>query len=314
MKIGFGRREFFKLVGAGALTLLLPWRRARAQASFFSAQERATIEAAAARLIPTDQDPGAREAAVINYIENLLSAFDHDPPLIYPSGPFSDRNPFPDNKTGKPSDKFPDNAFKRFIKLSRIKELGWRVRIFGSQAVPGGSFNDAVLGHIKGLREIYKEGVQMLNTKSRELFDLDFVALSPEEQERVLDAVSQRFVAQLYQHAIEGMYAPPEYGGNKDLVGWRYIRFLGDTQPLGYSIFDESTGTYKERPGHPVSGPDSDAQPLTLSPELKELLKELGFLDASEPISGPSLEELEVKFRLNTPEPYPWGWKDVSAL
>lgn len=310
MEIGVGRREFFKLVGAGVLALLLPWRGARAQAGFFTPHERATIEAAAARLIPTDQDPGAREANVINYIENLLSAFDHDPPLIYAGGPFSDRNPFP-NKTGQPSDKFPDNAFKRFIKLTRIKELGWRVRLFGSEKVPGGSFNDTVLGPIKGLREIYKEGVQSLDAKSRELFDRDFVALSSEGQDEVLNAVSQRFVAQLYQHAIEGMYAPPEYGGNKDLVGWKYIRFLGDTQPLGYSIFDESTGTYKERPGHPVSGPDSDdAQPL--SPELKRLLKELGFVDATEPINGRSLEELEAGLRLRLAE-HIWRREDESV-
>jgi hypothetical protein len=39
----------------------------------------------------------------------------------------------------------------------------------------------------------------------------------------------------LMQHAIEGMYSAPEYGGNAELVGWREIKFPGDTQPRGYA-------------------------------------------------------------------------------
>ena len=31
------------------------------------------------------------------------------------------------------------------------------------------------------------------------------------------------------------MYAVPEYGGNKGLVGWKDIRFPGDSQPRGYT-------------------------------------------------------------------------------
>ena len=35
----------------------------------------------------------------------------------------------------------------------------------------------------------------------------------------------------LYKHACEGSYGAPEYGGNRDLAGWRAIRFEGDVQP-----------------------------------------------------------------------------------
>ena len=31
------------------------------------------------------------------------------------------------------------------------------------------------------------------------------------------------------------MYGAPEYGGNRDLVGWRSIGFEGDVQPRGYT-------------------------------------------------------------------------------
>ena len=39
----------------------------------------------------------------------------------------------------------------------------------------------------------------------------------------------------LYQHACEGAYGAPEYGGNPDLAGWRAIEFEGDVQPRGYT-------------------------------------------------------------------------------
>jgi hypothetical protein len=32
----------------------------------------------------------------------------------------------------------------------------------------------------------------------------------------------------------------------------------GDDQPLGFSLFSSEAGTYRELPGHPVSGPDAD--------------------------------------------------------
>ena len=31
------------------------------------------------------------------------------------------------------------------------------------------------------------------------------------------------------------MYGAPEYGGNRDGVGWAYIGYEGDVQPRGYS-------------------------------------------------------------------------------
>jgi hypothetical protein len=305
----FGRRKFLKFIAVAAIWLGIPWGRAQAQtqAGFFTPHEHDTLAAALARLIPTDKDPGASEANTINYIENLLSAFDHNPPLIFAGGPFSDRNPFPDNKTGVASNTFPPNTFKNFVPLSRIKELAWCMRLFGSKGVPGGDFNDAVLGPTIGLRDLYKEGVQALGSKSQQLFGDNFVALAPEDQDKVLKAVNQIFVSQVFQNAIEGMYGPPEYGGNKDLVGWKYIGFLGDSQPLGYSIFNATTGTYNERPGYPVSTPDPSAQSAPMSStEMQRLLKELNFIDAGEPLEGRSMEELEAKFSFKRSEVRPW--------
>lgn len=58
------------------------------QLVFFSAHEAATIEALTARIIPgTPDDPGAREAGVVHYIDNLLSFNHGDDRATYRSGP-----------------------------------------------------------------------------------------------------------------------------------------------------------------------------------------------------------------------------------
>ncbi len=54
------------------------------------------------------------------------------------------------------------------------------------------------------------------------------------EQRRRLRA-DEDFCDLLWEHCCEGMYGPPEYGGNRDGVGWAYIGYEGDVQPRGYS-------------------------------------------------------------------------------
>ena len=44
--------------------------------SFFDAHQRATVETAMARMIPTDHEPGAREAGTIDFVDRYLSGID----------------------------------------------------------------------------------------------------------------------------------------------------------------------------------------------------------------------------------------------
>ncbi|SRR5581483_2732340 len=178
-------------------------------ATFFSDAEFRVIEAACARLIPTDDDPGALEAGVAAYIDGFLGAFSFDPPRIWAGGGFSGRF------GGTPT-------FAAFHRLSPIDELAWRTRIEGSLGKPEREFN----GPVVGLQERYREGLAALQP--------DFADVDADEQDRRLKANPQ-FTALLYEHACEGMYGAPEYGGNRDLVGWKYIDYLGDVQPRGYS-------------------------------------------------------------------------------
>ncbi|MGH9049971.1 MAG: gluconate 2-dehydrogenase subunit 3 family protein [Acidimicrobiia bacterium] len=168
------------------------------------------VEAACERLIPAHGDhPGARALGVADYVDGLLGAFAVDPPRIWAGGPFSGR--------------FGGAAsFDRFLALSPLDELAWRTRIEGSQGLPDREFN----GSVVGWQETYRRGIAALGA--------DFPGLSPDEQDERLGALP-RFKALLYQHACEGAYAAPEYGGNRGGAAWRAVRFPGDVQPRGYT-------------------------------------------------------------------------------
>jgi Gluconate 2-dehydrogenase subunit 3 len=176
---------------------------------YLSAAQHATVTAACERLIPADESPGAGSAGAADYIDGLLGAFRFDPPRIWAGGPFSGR-------AGG------EAGFDSFTPLDPLDELAWRTRIEGSQGRAEREWN----GPVTGLQERYQEGIAALGP--------DFAELGPEDQDARLDAVAD-FRALLYEHACEAMYGAPEYGGNRDLTGWRSIGFEGDVQPRGWT-------------------------------------------------------------------------------
>jgi hypothetical protein len=230
--------------------------------SFLTAQEQQVVRAIAARVVPTDDLPGAVEAGAPAYIDRLLSAVpeENEPAYVFAGGPFSDRNPFADPATGAPSAQFPTNNFAQFIPLTRLQLLSWRVQLLGSAAVPGADFNAGRLAPVTGWRDQYRSGIAGIEAESTQTFGAHFAALTPSQQDTVLKAADQGFVSLITGHILEGMFCAPEYGGNVDRMGWKLIGYDGDSQPLGYSIFDAATMTYKERADKPNStaNPDED--------------------------------------------------------
>jgi hypothetical protein len=173
-------------------------------------QEYATLQAACRQMMPSDQGaPGAEEAGVAAYIDGFLGAFSFDPPRIWAGGPSSGRK-------GGPA------GFATFHRLSRLDELAWRTRIEGSRDLPEREFN----GPVVGLQERYRVGLAALGD--------DFVDAEPKEQRRRLRG-DEAFCELLWEHCCEGMYGAPEYGGNRDGIGWAAIGYEGDVQPRGYS-------------------------------------------------------------------------------
>jgi len=163
------------------------------------------------RLIPPDPDgaPGARAAGAATYVDLLLGAFLVDPPRIWAGGPFSGRHGG-------------EAGFERFLELGALEELAWRIRIEGSRGLPEREFN----GPVVGLQERYAAGLSALGE--------DFCSVDGEEQDRRL-AADPAFRRLLYEHACEGTYGDPVYGGNRDRQAWAAIRFVGDVQPRGWT-------------------------------------------------------------------------------
>jgi hypothetical protein len=270
-----GRRDFLKAMAVAAAALTLPAtgvRRAYAKARgrFLTRAERATLEALCDRIIPPDKDPGAGALGAVDYVDGLLTAFDHDPPRIFAGGPFSGRTPYPDTRTGRPSRRRPRNEFKHFITLSRVQELRWRAEIFGSDTVPGADYNDAALGPLIGLRQLYREGLAKVDQVARATAGAPFARLSSAKQDSVfkmLDAPNvfrpdprrgMTFIDLVIEHTLEGCFAAPEYGGNRHARGWRLLGLEGDSQPLGYSLFSTQKDGYNERRRHPMSTANPD--------------------------------------------------------
>ncbi|MGE5819777.1 MAG: gluconate 2-dehydrogenase subunit 3 family protein [Deltaproteobacteria bacterium] len=52
----------------------------------FEPHQKTTLEAATDRIIPADRDPGARQAGVVDYIENALGSYDAEHAPLYADG------------------------------------------------------------------------------------------------------------------------------------------------------------------------------------------------------------------------------------
>lgn len=88
-------------------------------------------------------------------------------------------------------------------------------------------------------RELIALGLDALNTYSNDKLQKAFPDLAPEDQDKVLgefekDAVNLKgvpastFFSYFLNLTIEGVYADPLYGGNKNMGGWRMRNFPGN--------------------------------------------------------------------------------------
>jgi gluconate 2-dehydrogenase gamma chain len=191
---------------------------------FFTDHEWDTVEAASARIIPTDHDPGAREARVIVFIDRYLSGIDY----VYAAADGSG-----------------------FLKLEGEEARAARARN-----------NDQRRKYREGIRELdaiaESHGAKDFVSADEETQDLILEELSggPKPGHVRLDEhevfysrlqgntdQGKPFFETLCFHVRQGFYADPVYGGNKDQVGWKVIGFPGPE-----SLKDTMDGTYTSAP------------------------------------------------------------------
>lgn len=112
----------------------------------------------------------------------------------------------------------------------------------------------ALAGAYSDLQDFYRSGLAALDDHCRKIHSKPFAQLTAAEQDEVITAMaegnasgftwptSQAFFNTVRTHTMEGMFADPIYGGNKDYAGWRLVGFPG-AQP----IFSEADMQSRQR-------------------------------------------------------------------
>ncbi|WP_401000709.1 gluconate 2-dehydrogenase subunit 3 family protein [Agromyces sp. GXQ0307] len=196
--------------------------------TFFSQHEWDTIEAATARIIPTDHHPGAREAKVVRFIDRMLAGT----LFIFPA---ADGVGFL-RMEGREAEVWQERIEqRRQFYREGIKEMDRLAQEFG-----GGTFlelgeadQDAVLEKLSGAA---KPGGFTLDDEGGGLGG------APAGNQPVNEDFLE-FFPLLVLNTRQGFYGDPVYGGNENRIGWGVIGF--DGPPSLASTMDGSYTTRK---------------------------------------------------------------------
>jgi len=97
----------------------------------------------------------------------------------------------------------------------------------------------ALSGAYKDEQEFYRHGLTQLDAHCKAAYGKAFRSLPAAQQDEVITALehgkapefvwptAQAFFNTVRKHTMEGMFADPVYGGNKDFAGWRLVGFPG---------------------------------------------------------------------------------------
>ncbi len=97
----------------------------------------------------------------------------------------------------------------------------------------------ALAGAYEDQQNFYRRGLGALDAYCRAMHDGPFASLSADDQDATLTALeadaadgfewptARAFFETLRTHTMEGMFADPVYGGNKDFAGWNLVGFPG---------------------------------------------------------------------------------------
>jgi gluconate 2-dehydrogenase gamma chain len=117
----------------------------------------------------------------------------------------------------------------------------------------------ALAGAYADLQYFYRRGLASLDAYCRKTYKEPFRQLSAAQQDEVITALEQgkasefswpsaaAFFNTVRTHTMEGMFADPIYGGNKDFAGWRLVGFPGGQ--LEFTAADmQSSGPFTRLP------------------------------------------------------------------
>jgi gluconate 2-dehydrogenase gamma chain len=110
---------------------------------------------------------------------------------------------------------------------------------------------DRELGHAyEALLPVYRQNLAVIDKGARKMGAASFAALSPQQQDALLQRVEAgklaglmppQFFQILLQHMREGMFGDPMYGGNRNFAGWDLIDYPGIK--LVWTAHEQAIGT-----------------------------------------------------------------------
>ena len=182
---------------------------------FFNLHEATTVEALTARILPgTPDDPGAREAGVVYYIDNMLASENPFAEATYREAPFAETY----RGDSPPADD--DDGFDTvWIAEDQVERYGYQ-----SILTP---------------RDVYRSGLTSVDRFAGDRFGSAFVDLAEAQQDEIIGAMvdgeatgfedpsGESFFHVLRRHTCEGLFSDPVYGGNRELAGWLLIGYPG---------------------------------------------------------------------------------------
>ena len=170
------------------------------------------LDAAVARLIPADElGPGAKEAGVTYYIDQQLASVWGSHGRNYRGGPWPEGTP----QQGFQSRLTPREIYRAAIREINVHCLKQYQKAFEFLASPQ---QDEVLKALEG------GGVELVSLSARLFFGL------------------------VIRNTMEGYFADPIYGGNRDKAGWKLIGFPGVPASDYNDLIDGHNVPYRVEP------------------------------------------------------------------
>lgn len=196
--------------------------------AFFTGEQRATVAAAMARIIPSDDAPGAAEAGTIDFLDRYLSGISY----IFARPDGSGFEELEGKQAAAWTERIAALRDKYVTGIADLDRVG--NSLFGApfiQLTPGDQ--DRVLAEME--RPTVRQEAAFAAEAS--------VAYSEPGLQQTVAEADLPFFPLLVRHTRQGFYSDPIYGGNRDHAGWKAIGFPGPA-----SLAETHAGRYSTLP------------------------------------------------------------------